>query len=493
MKKLFLLSLFFLYAITFSQNQDLEKLVQGKYLGFNSISDNQKKLFGYLALYEIGKTSDNKKESILEYTLLDKNLNPIGSGKFETDKSATEYSTFLNSNNEIIIKASSNSYDGNWNSYYAPSDFIIGLKDYQITKKNQLYYDGSNLIALARAKTHATLKDDKKNLKKENGYRLFPKIVELENGKTIIYEEKYKKVYYDEVIKCFDENRQLLWDYNLRDKYKNATVIGFNIINYDKDILITKVATFGDASKEKRFVVFDINSGKVLFEGDIPFDTLLPEIESFIDGEINNKFNTDEKLTSLLAFPGSNIIINGFSKLTYDKKLNQLSLYSVNLWNINSFIKDIPELKAAYDPNDWDTKSINLLDSGETVVVSQKIDRKKLEFSDFIMMSYDSEMKLKSVQYIPAQKNSLFLYCQYLNDNEDLVFFYADMEKKNREKKWNLYINTFINEKFKQETLPMNSDKNLLIPYLAKEGYILLQEFNEKEQYNTIRLERLNY
>lgn len=62
MKKLFLLSLFFLYAITFSQNQDLEKLVQGKYLGFNSISDNQKKLFGYLALYEIGKTSDNKKE-----------------------------------------------------------------------------------------------------------------------------------------------------------------------------------------------------------------------------------------------------------------------------------------------------------------------------------------------------------------------------------------------------------------------------------------------
>jgi hypothetical protein len=74
-----------------------------------------------------------------------------------------------------------------------------------------------------------------------------------------------------------------------------------------------------------------------------------------------------------------------------------------------------------------------------------------------------------------------------------MVFFYADTEKKNKEKKWNLFINTFINGQLKQEILPMSSNTNFTIPYIAKEGYILLQEFNEKEKFNKIRLERLNY
>ena len=58
-----------------------------------------------------------------------------------------------------------------------------------------------------------------------------------------------------------------------------------------------------------------------------------------------------------------------------------------------------------------------------------------------------------------------------------------------------MFINTLINGKFNQEQITISSknDKYTTIPYIAKEGYILLREYSEKEKNNQIRLERLNY
>ena len=75
------------------------------------------------------------------------------------------------------------------------------------------------------------------------------------------------------------------------------------------------------------------------------------------------------------------------------------------------------------------------------------------------------------------------------------MFFYKDNQKddKTKEKNWNLFINTLIDGKFNQEQIPISSKENIIYPYVAKEGYILMQEYNEKEKYNKIRLEKLNY
>jgi hypothetical protein len=92
--------------------------------------------------------------------------------------------------------------------------------------------------------------------------------------------------------------------------------------------------------------------------------------------------------------------------------------------------------------------------------------------------------------------NADYLFAQYLNDDNDLVFFYRDFQKddETKQRNWNLFINTFIGGVFKQEMIPISSKKNFIIfPYVAKEGYILLQEFNKEGKYNQIRLEKLNY
>ncbi len=91
----------------------------------------------------------------------------------------------------------------------------------------------------------------------------------------------------------------------------------------------------------------------------------------------------------------------------------------------------------------------------------------------------------------------IFRTSQYLNEDNDVVFFYRDFQKddETKDKNWILFINTLINGKFNQEQVKISSkdDKFFILPYVAKEGYILLREFNKKDKYNQIRLEKLNY
>ena len=497
MKKLFVVILGIFQIVVFSQTQDLEKLAQGKYLGLQSISDDHKNVFGYFALYDLGKTENDKKKKKLEYIIFDKNLNSLFTGNFESDESAIEYYPYLNSERQIIITPSFNTYDLLFDkSFYIPSDFIINLDDYQLKKKSKLKYDGVNLISISSSKTNKEIKEDNKNLKKESGYKLYPEIVELDNGQVVIYEFKDTKSGFKDIsVKLFSKDYQKLWEYRFFDKDHKYNSINFKIANYDDDVLVAKIQKRQEGEPEYFFLVFDMKNGKVLNKLSFPYENHLYITLNSIDGAVNGKYNTDEKLTSLLRYSGSSLNFNneGYVKLVYDKKLNQLSFNEINLQDLYKDHKDIEELKDPFDLKDLDIKSVNFLKNNDIIAVFQKINRKNKNVSDVIIMDFDPAMNLKNIKTYPSQKNSTFLFSQYLNDQKDIVYFYANTEKNNKEKKWNLYINTIINGQYKQEILPLSSENNFTIPYNAKEGYILLQECNEKEKFNNIRLERLNY
>jgi hypothetical protein len=120
--------------------------------------------------------------------------------------------------------------------------------------------------------------------------------------------------------------------------------------------------------------------------------------------------------------------------------------------------------------------------------------------TDMVYAYTDKDFKVQGARLLEKQKshwqNSDYLFSQYLNDGKDVVFFYRDLQKDavTREKNWNLFINTLIDGKFNQQVIPISSPKNYIIfPYVAKQGYIMLQEYNKEARYNQIRLERLNY
>lgn len=498
MKKLSLLLFGLLQTLLFSQTLDLAALATGKYLGLKSISDDNKNVFGYFALYDLGKTENNKKKNKLEYIIFDKNLNSLSTGNFESDETAIQYYPYINSEKELVITPSYNAYDFAYDaSFYTPADFIINLNDYKIKKKDSFEYDGTNLTQASAYKTNGEIKDDNRNLKKTSGYKLTSQIVELNNNQTLIFEYKHERPFHKDIsLKLFNEKYQKLWDYKFFNEDHKNNFIHFKIVNYDNDILITKVIKYQKDSPEYNFMVFDLKTGKVLSILPFPYGRNLYITLNSVDGAINNKYNTDDKLTSLLRYSGNplNFYNEGFVKLIYDKNTNQLSFNEVHFYDdVYSNHKDIEELKEPFDSKDLDIKSVNFLKNNDIIIVFQKISRKNNTVSDIIMMNLDPMMKLKSLKVYPTQKNSTYLFSQHLNDKNDMAFFYADTERKNKQKKWNLFINTFINGQWKQEVLPMSSESNITIPYIAKEGYVLLQEFNEKEKFNKIRLEKLNY
>jgi len=122
-----------------------------------------------------------------------------------------------------------------------------------------------------------------------------------------------------------------------------------------------------------------------------------------------------------------------------------------------------------------------------------------IKSTDFVLFNFDKEGKLIGKNLIEkdqtkAVKND-FLFHQYIKDNSGVVFFFRDYKKddETRDKNWILGINTILNGSFKEEVIPISSDDFFIQPIPAKEGYILLREFNKKSEFDQLRLERLNY
>jgi len=89
-----------------------------------------------------------------------------------------------------------------------------------------------------------------------------------------------------------------------------------------------------------------------------------------------------------------------------------------------------------------------------------------------------------------------YLFSQTLKKNNGVVFFHSNTMKDAKTHKKNdmLGINSIINGKLTQELIPLYQKKKYTItPMPAKEGYIMLREYNEKDDYNQIRLEKLNF
>ena len=120
--------------------------------------------------------------------------------------------------------------------------------------------------------------------------------------------------------------------------------------------------------------------------------------------------------------------------------------------------------------------------------------------TDMVVIITDENFKINDVKVLPKDKSNYsysdYLFNQYLNGKKDIVFYYRDYQKdENKDKNWNLFINTIIKGKFNQEKIQISSkqDKYMIFPYPAKDGYILFFEYNKKDKYNQIRLEKLNY
>lgn len=511
MKKLLFSSLIFASTFAFSQSQNLAKLANGEMVNFNAIYDQKQNLFGYVGIYNYGKTNDTSKK--FEYVILDKNLNPIANKEFEGDKFAGGYSAFMDFKDNIVLNPKIDASQLNifkLKEVVIPRTKIISLKDNSIKNKDYFEYEeDGKFTQLDQPKNVMAEYKENRLERKSKGYMYESYVYEIKQGGYLALEYRDYKSYinHNSLIK-FDENKKEIWRYSYNTSGDKKINESLTLLEKDDDKVYCLLQNNSGKEKNFQLLVLDMKTGKEIIKKPItglPKNTLdnITSVKTFSYGTLDNSKTLDDKIVLVGRDVDDRNRYIGFARLIINKNTFDIDTKEVTYESLKS---QIPKLgvngtvEAGYflDPRDF-----FFLNDGSVGILLEKYKAEGQynapKTTDMVYIYTDKNFN-PSVKIFEKEKtrwsNSDYLFSQYLNDGKDVVFFYRDYQKDEAadEKKWNLFINTLIDGKFKQEIVPISAKNDFYVsPYVGKEGYILLREFNKKEKFNNIRLERLNF
>ncbi|GEN66592.1 hypothetical protein CRH01_11600 [Chryseobacterium rhizosphaerae] len=497
-------------TLVFSQTQDLTALATGDHVGMNALFDNKDNLYGYISLYSYGKSGEKTKK--FEYVILDKNLNPVANKEFEGDITAASYKGYVDFKGQIILKPSMIDYSLiKSKELFTPISMIIDPKTNTIKRK--IYYDyqeDGTFKEINEPQSWETQRKETRDEKKEKGYNYISAVGELKEGGYFAHEYKlYNKYVNGNSLIRFDENKKEIWRYKYNSDGNKKVYTTLAILESDENYIYSIMKKVDNGQNVFSLLVIDMKTGKESsnkpIEG-ILTDNTLDNIESYRSGyrKLTNEKTFDDKFVLLgRNYDQSETV--GYARMMVNKTDFTVDSRWINFTpDLETFVPAIN--RNGYVENDYllQTKDMYFMSDGSVGILTEKFKGDGVyttpKTTDLVYIYTDKDFKVKNVQVFKKEKtkwsNNDYLFSQYLNGGKDVVFFYRDYQKDEvtRQKRWNLFINTIIDGKFKQETIPISEKDNYtVIPYVGKEGYILLREFNEKEKFNKIRLEKLNY
>ncbi|UOE38321.1 hypothetical protein [Chryseobacterium oryzae] len=508
MKKISFLIFGLFQTFAFSQTQDLASLASGTNVGMNALFDTKDNLYGYVSIYSYGKTHDKMQK--FEYVLLDKNLNPVANKEFEANMLVANYYGYVDFKGQIILQPSEFNYLQAF-SKDATRPVSMVIDPQTNTVKPKVYYDyleNGTFVEITQPKSFKEERKENRAEKREKGYNYISSVSEIKEGGYLAVElNDYGRYVNKNSLIRFDENKKQMWKYSYNTDGSKKVFSDLTILERDENYLYGILRKVNDDDKTFSVLILDMKTGKEV--SNKPLTGLSPETIYNIDVLYSNgrKIDNDKTFDDKVVYLGRNYEkgVKGFARLMLDKKNFNVDLKTLNYKPDLS--ARIPRLSADGGVENGyylQTKDVYFMSDGSVGILSEKFKPEGQynapKTTDLVFINTDKDFKVKDVQVFEKEKskwvNSDYLFSQYLNNGKDVVFFFRDYQKDEvtREKKWNLFINTIINGKFKQEVIPISQKDNYVVtPYVAKEGYILLREFNEKEKYNKVRLERLNY
>lgn len=498
--KLVILGLF-VTAFSFGQIQDLAKLADGKIVITTTLYDSNDNLYGYLYLYE--RDADEQSKT-MEYVLLDKNLNKVANNTFPnklySSVSSSYYNCILMGDHIILSK------------YYYYKVFLSGetkallttfqtisLKDNTVSEEYK-YENGQITPFVAEFEN---MKKEYKNIDAKAVIRGFSN--ESFNGFYIV--DMNKKDYLEKDLKFFNDKKEPAWTYTYNPNGNQNNFQSFSFLTSNKNNIYLTVPKWGKDEygefkiTEFKIVALDLKTGKVKYE--YIFETTSSEYSHTLRArEFDNKliltgnyspykstdFNLDQNL--------------GFYRIILDEN-GQVTEKKYTSWTDFSGLMDINK-KGRVDRNYRlrPTKYFMFKD-GSVSILNEKYKYDSFngysKLTDFVLVNMKKDFTPDTINIIKkdiSYYSSDFLFSQYIKDDTGVVFFYSDVIKDpaTSETKVVLGINTIVDGNLTEEKIPLYSKKKYSIePFPAKEGYVMLREYNEKEKYNQIRLEKLNY
>ncbi|GGE44518.1 hypothetical protein [Psychroflexus planctonicus] len=500
-----------------AQINDLTDLSTGEFVSFQALFDYDDNLFGYVAQFNLGEIE--KRVNSFEFVVYDKNLNRLLVEQVTGDDVVKKYNYDLNKDGKLIVSPEFDFSDINVfqamninkNASYRKL-LEVNLNSGTVSDYKPPIYFAGELMLDYSSMDNKTLNKKMKAHKREIKFYEQGVTEVLENGKFLVKTRRTKdfQSFTDFQIKLFDENKKELWSYEYNVKSKRNKYEEIGILDYsDKQI------SFIQKNVKKKnvdlfFKVIDAETGKIIAEQKIE-NINSTGLNHLLSSKSNlmKRSNDEHTVLSAAIIEDKKDDVSGFFVAKINTNTNQLQ------YNVIDFNKDLSVLiddeikkNGSIDGHHLYPRDILLKDDGSFKLIGEltkydlndgNVNIKSVE--DLYVLDFNSDLKLQSVDVIEKteqkQKRPNYLFSRKLSDDsDDLVFFYRDFieNEETGDENWILYINTYKDNKLTQDQLKLTSKNEgfEIYPFVAKKGFILLHEFDENEEHNQVRLERLN-
>ncbi len=517
----------FLSLFLHSQIKDLANMANGDIISFGAIHKQkikenglkQYEVWGYFAIYETD-IIDNRNAKY-EYILLDKNLNKFANKSFNFVRVKFMgkvynpiYAIYFNREKELTLSAH---YPYTPRFYY----WNINLKDNALSKiyklddeNNKIYYDNFTWNDLK-----TSYKNEKKE-KKKNAKKLDSRVMLTINPDYyLVYDflknQKKGKRILESISYCQTSDSTQLWSHAVNENINkeieswNSYIYRFDLEHPDYLFFLTtedlkKAVKVKDSDFKHSYFYLGVTAlNKKTGEKVLSTEVLKP-YKLHWNSIVTTKLIENNQLVFLTLDKTEKGKLNdGYRKLIIDIKTGDLIMdHTLSLQDAKSFleIKKNNKLKKGYELR---RRDYTIHDDGSMVILFEKYKPAKnnvlyttqSKSTDIVLFNINKNFKLTDAKSFEKDKtkgyHNDYLFSQYLNEGKGSVYFFQDYKKD--EKSWKLGIVKSINNTISFEEIPISEKKEYSIyPYVAKEGYILLREFNKKDKYDQIRLEKLN-
>ncbi len=511
MKRIYTLLLAGLSTLGFTQSQDLAKLANGKLKNFTAVYDQKQSVYGYVGIYDYGKTADDKVK--FEYVFLDKNLNPVANKEFTGERQVDGYTPYLDFRNKIILTPTMGTFGlaavMHSSRITYPRTKEIDIQKNSITDKDYFEYDEGVFKLTDYSKTAKAERAEDRSERKSKGYNYRSGVYEIKEGGFLVVEYKdYGSYSNGNNLIRFDENKKEVWRFSYNTNGDKKVKEYFSLLDKDENKIFGILQNVNNKVNTFQLLVLDMKTGKVLHQSKITGlnDTTLDNItrfQTYSYGTIDNSKSFDDKIVLVGRNLTDKSRYAGFARLMVDKNTYKVDAKTITYESLKSFIPKLSDDGGVEKGYFLDPRDIFILKNGSVGVLLEKYkpagQYSSQKTTDMVYIFTDHNFK-PGVKIFDKEKTRFsttdYLFSQYINDGNDVVFFFRDYVKDNetRKKQWNLFINSVVDNQFKQETIQISSKGDyFMLPYVAKDGYILFQESNEKDKYNQVRLERLNF
>ncbi|TWP28693.1 hypothetical protein ETU09_05080 [Apibacter muscae] len=511
MKRLFLALFLSLVGFISAQIQDLATLASGKLVYNTILYDTDNQVYGYIYFFNQGDV--DKENTQMEYVLLDKNLNKVANNTFTFKNyniKINSYFSFCNylNNNEIALGM-------RYTTKNKPS--IYSFRTIKINEKTvspEYWYRNGNIEEVP-----TDYKEYKKIIKEVNNTGFFN--TNKKNNGFFVKELYNKKFGTNKFIKFYNTNKELQWEYEYNP---NAKSNNFNTISIqhssENTIYLLQSQNNGRYATEYKIVALNSKNGEKKYE--YVFENNNSNYShSLITKEINNQLVIAGNYSKYNKEKTFDLDKNlGFYTIILDEKGNKIK-EKYTQWEDFKGLIDIDEKGRVEKNYRLRPTEFYIFNNGSIAILTEKFKQAKngignfipipiinvivdeatkreQKIDDFVLFLMDTNFNVKNVKTIEKDLTKgysyNYLFSQYSKNRNEVAFFYQNYLISDKE--WVLGVNT-INSKgeLKEDRIPMTSkeEKYTLSPIPAKEGYILLREYNEKDdKYNQLRLEKLN-